>query len=160
VCARRDVSLFLGILASGLISCILGYYASAGRTIAVSIFMLYLYWVPIFYFTKLKKVAHSVGKAGMIVVIAFTLPIQLSNGLILYHANSASQNLVNRLEELQAKNLPLPDTMDTFGNTDFMISSHIRSYQQKNGQFSLCYFITIPTTAYCYQSGKGWYYEG
>jgi hypothetical protein len=129
------------------------------RSVPAFVAILYLVICPIFWITYFSKVGEKFGIALLVPLLAFTLPIQLSNGISLYFATIYGEALVKAIEGYREKGIGLPKSAKDFPLVNPSFFYHIVHYTSEQNDFVLCYFVTDPSTQYCYSSKHGWTYD-
>ncbi len=155
---QNPLGIAASLLLGGAFSTTVAYYA-VGASFSGFILIMYIGAILISILSLrvsgLRKFARIVASLLMI----FTIPLQTSNLWRLYLFDAEANTLVRSLESLKEQNKQLPASRDSLPVENFIFKPQIQYYQNKPDGFIICYFVTDPSTSYCYTSGKGWTYK-
>jgi hypothetical protein len=149
--------LLLGLVVGGIFCTYVTYYSeSSGSSAFLAIVYLISFFVSAALFFLLKE---KMGLWTVVLTLTLTVPNQLLNLYKLNKFEIEAEKVVIALKNLQQRNLPLPSTREELPieSKDFL--PQIQSYKHEDKEIELCYFISSPSTSYCYFSDRGWIYQ-
>lgn len=155
---KKNITIILGLLIAAVFSVVVSYYA-VGASPASFVAIAYCFVILFNIVAIGKKRFFRVGAVITGLVLAVTVPFQISNAYKLYIFRKEAQKVVADLLKLESTNQPMPKSKQDLPVGKLSFLNQIVDYTQEGRGFTLCYFVDSPSTAYCYISGRGWVYQ-